>query len=279
MDLHITHYDTAMVRLDIGPFRLLTDPVLDPPGRVYAFPGYRLEKLGGTRDRDALAAAIGPVDAILLSHAQHRDNLDEAGRALLYATPKTVTTVPSAWSLSRRRPAGSSAEMVGLQEWESHTLTAPGGEQLRITAVPAQHAPSWMFPERLRAIGKVTGFVLEWDGQRDGGLYVSGDTVAFSGLRAIAKRFPRIGLGLFHLGSARFPVLGPVRLSLGAKAALKVDDWLKPRNIVPIHYDGWKHFSQTPDEVREVFREAGRAHKLHWLTPGRTHTIHHLRSP
>jgi len=32
MEFHITHYNTAMVRLDIGPFRLLTDPVLDPPG-------------------------------------------------------------------------------------------------------------------------------------------------------------------------------------------------------------------------------------------------------
>lgn len=272
MDVHITHYDTAMVRLDIGPFRLLTDPVLDPPGRVYAFPAYRLEKLGGTQDRAALAASIGAVDAVLLSHAQHRDNLDEAGRSLLYTAPKAISTVPSADSLRRRRPADSKTALVGLDEWQSHVLSAPSGEQLRITAVPAQHAPGWMFPERVRAIGKVTGFMLEWEGQRDGGLYISGDTVAFSGLRAIAERFPRIALGLFHLGAARFPVTGPFRLSLNAQAALKVDDWLKPRRIVPIHYDGWKHFSQTPDEVREVFRDADRAHKLHWLTPGtRTH--------
>ena len=32
MEFHITHYNAAMVRLDIGPFRLLTDPVPDPPG-------------------------------------------------------------------------------------------------------------------------------------------------------------------------------------------------------------------------------------------------------
>jgi L-ascorbate metabolism protein UlaG (beta-lactamase superfamily) len=268
MEVHITHYDTAMVRLDIGPFRLLTDPVLDPPGRVYAFPAWRLEKLGGTRDRTALAAAIGPVDAVLLSHAQHRDNLDDAGRALLYTMPKAITTVPSAASLLRRRPAGSSTELVGLDDWQSHTLVAPTGEQIRVTAVPAQHAPGWMLPERLQALGKVTGFVLEWEGQRNGGLYITGDTVAFSGLREITRRFPRIGLGLFHLGSARFPVTGPVRLSLSASAALKVDDWLQPDRIVPIHYDGWKHFSQTPADVREAFRRAGREHKLHWLTPG-----------
>lgn len=268
MNCHITHYDTAMVKLEIGPFRLLTDPVLDPAGSVYRFPFYRLEKLHGPVDPAALASAIGPVDAVLLSHAQHRDNLDAAGRKLLYAQPKTLTTVPSAAALRRRQPADSRSELLGLEVWQSHTLRANSGEQLRITAVPAQHAPGWMFPERLGAIGKVTGFVLEWQGQRHGALYISGDTVAFPGLRAIAQRFPRIGAGLIHLGAARFPVTGPVRLSLSAEAALKVDKWLQPRTIVPVHYDGWRHFGQTPLQVQREFQRASRQDCLHWLERG-----------
>lgn len=268
MELHVTHYDTAMVRLEIGPFRLLTDPVLDPAGYIYRFPFYSLEKLHGPDDSAALAAAIGPVDAVLLSHAQHRDNLDDAGRNLLYTMPKALTTVPSAASLKRRQPGASRTELVGLDVWQSHTLRAASGEELRITAVPAQHAPSWMFPERLPSIGKVIGFVLEWEGQQHGALYISGDTVAFSGLRAIAKRFPRIGTGLIHFGAARFPVTGLVRLSLSAEAALKVGDWLQPRTIVPIHYDGWRHFSQSAEQVAQVFHRAGRQDRLRWLERG-----------
>ncbi len=268
MKLKITHYDTAMVRLDIGPFRLLTDPVLDAPGRVYKFPSYTLEKTLGLHDPEKLAQQIGPVDAVLLSHAQHRDNLDDAGRALLYSTPKTLTTVPSAKRLRHYRPGDSATEFVGLENWDSHVLHAAGGEQLRITAVPARHAPGWLFPEQIRVFGKVIGFVLEWAGQEHGALYISGDTVAFGGVREIGKRFPRLGLGLFHLGAARFKALGPIKVSLSAQAALKVDDWLQPRAIVPIHYDGWKHFSETPADVQAAFKRAGRPEKLRWLDRG-----------
>jgi hypothetical protein len=66
---------TALIEID--GFRLLTDPTFDAPGD-YRLPHTTLVKTSGP----ALdAAAIGPVDAVLLSHDQHADNLDTAGRA------------------------------------------------------------------------------------------------------------------------------------------------------------------------------------------------------
>ena len=56
---------------------------------------------------------------------------------------------------------------------------------MRVTGVPALHGPRLL----KRHIGDVTGFVLEWEGQRHGALYVSGDTILFGDLAEIGRRF------------------------------------------------------------------------------------------
>jgi len=68
---------TALI--EIGSLRLLTDPTFDPP-RFYQKGPVRYEKISGP----ALSMEeIGVVDAVLLSHDQHFDNLDDAGRAVI----------------------------------------------------------------------------------------------------------------------------------------------------------------------------------------------------
>jgi L-ascorbate metabolism protein UlaG (beta-lactamase superfamily) len=65
--------------IEIGGFRLLTDPTFDAPGDYQSGP-VTLRKTQGP----ALSAAeIGRIDAVLLTHDQHADNLDPAGRLLL----------------------------------------------------------------------------------------------------------------------------------------------------------------------------------------------------
>src|ERR687888_1866044 len=68
------------VVLEIGGLRLITDPTFDPPGSYDTGRGFELTKLRGP--------AIGPeelgvVDAALVSHEHHFDNLDREGRAYL----------------------------------------------------------------------------------------------------------------------------------------------------------------------------------------------------
>jgi L-ascorbate metabolism protein UlaG (beta-lactamase superfamily) len=60
----------------VDGWRLLTDPTFDPPGRRYTFGwGSSSRKLTGP----AVAATdLGPIDAVLLSHDHHGDNLDAA---------------------------------------------------------------------------------------------------------------------------------------------------------------------------------------------------------
>ena len=77
---------TALV--EFGGFRFLTDPTFDEPGD-YQLPHVTLTKTS----RPTIAAAdVGPVDAVLLSHDQHADNLDNSGRDFLRKAPLALTT-------------------------------------------------------------------------------------------------------------------------------------------------------------------------------------------
>src|SRR6204780_1091357 len=99
---------TALIEID--GFRLLTDPTFDAPG-AYQLPHVRLEKLSGP----ALSAeAIGKVDAGLLSHEQHADNLDHSGKDFLTQANRVLTTLAGAKRL------GHHAE--GLAPWASTEL-------------------------------------------------------------------------------------------------------------------------------------------------------------
>jgi L-ascorbate metabolism protein UlaG (beta-lactamase superfamily) len=69
--------------------------------------------------------------------------------------------------------------------------------QVRVTATPAHHGPE----EIKEAIGDVNGWILEWEGQRRGALYISGDTVLFEGVEEMARRY-QIGVALLHLGAS-----------------------------------------------------------------------------
>ncbi len=76
---HATYIGGPTALLDWRGLRLLTDPTFDPAGTTYEPPGYTLRKTQGP----ALPAdRVGAVDAVLLRHDHHFDNLDHAGRAL-----------------------------------------------------------------------------------------------------------------------------------------------------------------------------------------------------
>ncbi len=67
------------VLIEIGGFRVLTDPTFDPPGS-YEARGIVLTK----HTSPAITPSeLGRVDLVVLSHDQHFDNFDRAGRAFL----------------------------------------------------------------------------------------------------------------------------------------------------------------------------------------------------
>jgi L-ascorbate metabolism protein UlaG (beta-lactamase superfamily) len=242
------------VLLEVGGLRLLTDPTFDPAGREYHLGPVTLHKLSGPAQA---AEALGRLDAVLLSHEQHSDNLDQTGRELLPFVPHVFTTPQSAANL------GPNAH--GLAPWATTYLTAPDGRQLSITATPARHGPHGA--EAFS--GDVTGFVLQWADDSEGALYVSGDTVWYEGVAEIAQRFD-VRVALVNLGAARLELVGPVDLTMNAAGALETAQAFPNAVLVPAHYEGWAHFQEPSTEVARVFAAAGLTNRLLWLAPGVT---------
>jgi L-ascorbate metabolism protein UlaG (beta-lactamase superfamily) len=245
--MRLTHVGGPTVLIEVGGWRLLTDPTFDAPGRRYHFGwGAFSRKLAGPA---IPAAGIGRIDAVLVSHDQHEDNLDAAGRVLLPAAGAIVTTAAGAERL------GGAAR--GLAPWQSTRLEAPDRPAIEVTATPCRHHPPGFHP----IVGDVIGFALRWEG---GSLWISGDTVLFDGVREVARRV-EVDVALLHLGGVRFEVTGPLRYTMTAADAIELVGLIRPRVAIPIHYEGWRHFregreaierelARAPEDVRGRFR-------------------------
>ena len=191
---------------------------------------------------------------VLLSHDQHEDNLDRAGRTLLLTRQAGIDDI------GRPKRLGNNA--IGLRSWQS-TVVKSDCFEIKVTAVPARHGSLGSH----LIVGETTGFVLEWPGQKHGALYISGDTVWFNGINEIAHRF-QIGTAILHIGKASFPITGPIWFTLsiqGSRARVKA---LNPRTVIPIHYEGWKHFREPRAEAEKQFAAAGMNNIVRWLPLG-----------
>ncbi|RIW51451.1 MBL fold metallo-hydrolase [Micromonospora endophytica] len=253
--MRITHLGGPTTLIEVAGWRILTDPTFDAPGRTYGFGwGTTSRKLAGP----ALpAGSLGDIDAVLLTHDQHADNLDDAGRELLADAYRIVTTVAG----SRRLGAGA----TGLAPWQRTQLTAPDRPTIEVTATPCRHGP----PLSRLIVGEVTGFVLRWTGQQHGAFWITGDTVLYRGLRQVADRFT-IGTMVLHLGAVRFHLTGPLRYTLTAADGAELCGLIGARTVLPVHYEGWSHFTEGRQGVESAFAAAPSPVRdsLRWLTPG-----------
>lgn len=258
MECHMTFVGTATLILEVGGLRFITDPVFDPPGTPLVLGKTGLVTYTALREPALAVDQVGAIDAVLLSHDHHGDNLDRTGRTLLPRAGRVVTTPAGSRRLSRR----GLDNVQGLEPWEDIELHKDGFH-VRVTAMPARHGP----PLTRWLTGDVTGFLLEWSGQEDGALYISGDTRLYSGIHRIAERY-RIGTAILHLGAARFAATGPLRYSMSGDEAAAVARLLEASRVIPVHYDGWTHFRENVDAVKNSFRRAGLAARLLWPLRG-----------
>ena len=197
---------------------------------------------------------LGAVDAVLLSHDHHFDNLDHEGRNSLQHAQRVFTTQEGASRL------GGKAE--GLADWQTVQLSSRNGP-IAITATPARHGPAVM--DR----GPVIGFVLESGDARRGAVYISGDTVWYEGTAAVAGRFD-VRTAILFMGAARLPAVGPDHLTMTAAEGIEAARAFPNAVIVPLHFEGWAHFSESRDQIQRTFSAAGMAERLQWVEPGIT---------
>jgi L-ascorbate metabolism protein UlaG (beta-lactamase superfamily) len=249
--LTITYIGGPTALLEVDGFRLLTDPTFDAAGGEYRTSAYSLHKTQGP----ALARErLGRIDAVLLSHDHHFDNLDTSGRELLQQAGVVLTTQAAAERL------GGVAR--GMAPWDVHDLVRADGSRLQVTAAPARHGPEG--GDR----GPVIGFVLHRPGQRQHAVYLSGDTVWYEGVAEVASNF-EVDVAVLFMGAARVAAAGPSPLTFTAGEGVAAARAFAGASIVPVHYEGWAHFSENRREIDAAFDAAGMRSRLRWLEPGK----------
>ncbi|GAA0724323.1 MBL fold metallo-hydrolase [Dokdonella soli] len=249
--MKMTYIGGPTALIEIAGLRILTDPTFDPPGGEYQAAAYSLFK---TQDPAITRASVGHVDVVLLSHDHHFDNLDTSGRAMLSDVATVLTTQAGAERLG--------APTRGLVPWQTHELALPDGGTLRITATPARHGP--VDGDR----GPVIGFVLQrLEDPSSETIYVSGDTVWYDGVAEVARRFP-VTVAVLNMGAAHVAVAGPSHLTFTATEGVEFTRAFPTAIVVPLHYEGWAHFSESRREIDDAFRASGLDARLRWLQPG-----------
>jgi L-ascorbate metabolism protein UlaG (beta-lactamase superfamily) len=246
--VRFTYIGGPTILIEYGDLRFLVDPTFDPAGTDYPTPIYTLHK---TKDPAISANHIGSGDAVLLSHDHHFDNLDNAGREFLKTVPRVITTKAGAARL------GDSAE--GFEAWETTTVGKTDLDSVKVTATPARHGP----PDGDR--GPVVGFVLEKAGLPT--VYLSGDTVWYEEVAEVSHRF-NIDIAVLFMGAAIVPEVGAAHLTFTAEEAVQAAKAFSKAVIVPVHYEGWKHFSESRPEIEKAFEAAFLTERIEWLEPG-----------
>ena len=230
--LTITYIGGPTVLLEYAGLRFITDPTFDAPATYPDSDGG--EALVKTQGPAIERANIGHIDAVLLSHHEHKDNLDYEGLELLATGITTLSTRDAAADLF-------GGAVIGLDSWETHHIG-----DVAITAVPALHGP----PGIERLIGVVPGFVLE--APNEATVYVSGDNASLPLVQQIASRFPDIDVAILFAGAARVEEI-PANLTLTSLDAAEAARLLGASRVVGVHTADWKHFSETREQLEVAF--------------------------
>ncbi|KAH8200993.1 hypothetical protein TruAng_004852 [Truncatella angustata] len=261
----ITHIGTATAIIDIDGITFLTDPFFSPAGSEWPT----------VHDKEPLKVHVDPalgmnelphIDAVLLSHENHPDNLDELGRQLLDGR-HVVTTCDGAKNLAPR------PSVLGFKDWEERDVLI-AGKRFHITATPCKH---WPGHECVGFIVRTEDFGVAPDGLPNA-IYFTGDTVYVEELAKIADKY-HIAVALMNLGKATFYEVtseglpgqpGDVlQITMDGRQAARLFQDIKAGVLVPMHYEAWDHFKQHEEELSQEFKEEGVLSKVRWLKPGK----------
>ena len=248
-EIVIKYIGGATAYLEVAGLRLLTDPTFDPKDTIYDTGLYVLHKLNNPA---ITAEQIGKIDFVLLSHDHHFDNLDREGRKLLSSVEKVYTTPVGAERLG--------ANAIGLRNWQAIEIPTKDGRALTITGTPCRHGPD--NGDR----GPVTGFVLNFKDETQGAVYITGDTVWYEGVEEVAKRFD-VKMVLAFMGAAIVKNVGAAHLTMTVEEGLKLARLFDNATIVPMHFEGWEHFSESKTEIERKFKDADLTNRLRWAEP------------
>lgn len=162
------------------------------------------------------------ADYILVTHA-HDDHLGDTVEIAKRTKAKVITTVELAEYLDH-----FDLDTHGMQPGGSHSFDFG-----TIKMTPAIHGSSLTIDGLPHTLGLASGIIIEADGKT---IYHLGDTALYSDMKLIGES-NEIDLAFVPIGD---------NFTMGPEDALIAANWLKPKKVVPIHYNTFPLIQQDP---------------------------------
>ena len=166
-----------------------------------------------------IKADVVPCNRLFVSHG-HGDHIIDAA-AIAERTKSTVIGTPEVLEACKTSN-GHGMNIGGTAEMDFGT----------VYMTPALHSSG--VPG-----GLACGFVIKIGGKT---IYYSGDTALFSDMKLIAERF--------DIDMAILPIGGNYTMDI--YDAAKAVEWLKPKHVMPVHYNTWPVIKADPEKFKEL---------------------------
>jgi L-ascorbate metabolism protein UlaG (beta-lactamase superfamily) len=192
-----------------------------------------------------IPAGLNP-DLILVTHGHH-DHLGDSVE-IAKESGATIISTPEVCHY---------CEKLGVKVDRIHYGGTLKFDFAGITAVPAWHSSSITIGGDRVYAGNPCGFVVRLGGKT---IYHSGDTCLFGDMALIAERF-LLDYALLPIGD---------RVTMGPEDALRAVLLLRPRTVIPMHYDTWDRIAQDVEAFRKEI-ESRTISRCVVMKPGTTH--------
>jgi L-ascorbate metabolism protein UlaG (beta-lactamase superfamily) len=174
-------------------------------------------------------AAVKPeeveADLILVTHA-HGDHIGDA----VDIAKRTGARIVAMYDVANYIAEKGNVEVIGMNYGPTEV------EGVGIVQVPAWHSSS----DGKYSIGNASGFIVKLDGKT---IYHAGDTFVFLDMGLFSELYGPIDLALLPIGG---------HFTMGPREAAKAVELLKPRKVVPMHYNTWPPISADPEEFKRL---------------------------
>ena len=189
-------------------------------------------------------SALGKVDLILVTHG-HRDHVHDLSELAKLTSATVVANQGLTNSLVALGLLDGSRSIV----MDMGGAVAPLGPAIKVHMVPAKHTsmldmkdlkPDWTGVSFID-VGAAVGYVIELENGFK--IYHTGDTDVFGDMALIGRLF-RPDLALVCIGG---------HFTMDPEgAAFAIREYIKPKQVIPMHYGTFPVINRTPAEFQKV---------------------------